>query len=53
LRQEKQRSEQEVWDSQLRLLNQERAGRDAAEAAIRMRDEFVAITWLRASRDQL
>jgi signal transduction histidine kinase len=43
LREEHDRSEQELRDSELRLLNQERAARAVAEAAVRMRDEFVAI----------
>jgi signal transduction histidine kinase len=43
LRDEKQRAELELRDSQQRLLSQERAARAAAEAAVRMRDEFVGI----------
>jgi signal transduction histidine kinase len=43
LRLEHQRSEQDLRDSELRLLNQERTARAAAEAAVRVRDEFVAI----------
>jgi len=43
LREEKQRAEQELRDSQQRLLSQERTARAEAEAAVRMRDEFVAI----------
>jgi signal transduction histidine kinase len=43
MRQEKERSERELRASELRLLNQERAARAEAEAAVRLRDEFVAI----------
>jgi signal transduction histidine kinase len=43
LRLEKQASDQDLRDSQTRLLIQERAARTDAEAAVRMRDEFVAI----------
>jgi signal transduction histidine kinase len=43
LRVEKQASDQELRDSETRLLTQERAARADAEAAVRMRDEFVAI----------
>jgi signal transduction histidine kinase len=43
LRQEKERAEQEVRDTHLQLLNHERTARADAEAAVRMRDEFVAI----------
>lgn len=43
LRHERQAAELELRASELRLLNQERAARAAAEAAVRMRDEFVSI----------
>jgi DNA-binding response OmpR family regulator len=42
-RAEKLLAEQELRDTQLRLLNQERIARAEAEAAVRMRDQFVAI----------
>jgi signal transduction histidine kinase len=43
LREEKQRSERVLRDTEQRLLNQERTARTEAEAAVRMRDDFVAI----------
>jgi signal transduction histidine kinase len=43
LREEKQRAEQEMRETEQRLLDQERAARAEAEAAVRMRDEFVGI----------
>jgi signal transduction histidine kinase len=43
LREEKLRTQQELRDSDLRLLNLERAARSEAEAGVRMRDEFMAI----------
>jgi DNA-binding NtrC family response regulator len=43
LRLQKQAADQELRDSEMRLLGQERAARTDAEAAVRMRDEFVAI----------
>jgi signal transduction histidine kinase len=43
LRLQKQAADQELRDSEMRLLAQERAARTDAEAAVRMRDEFVAI----------
>jgi signal transduction histidine kinase len=43
LREQKRRAERDLWDTEQRLLNQERAARVEAEASVRMRDEFVAI----------
>ena len=43
LRAEKHRAEHELRQSEQRLLDQERAARAEAEAAVRMRDEFVGI----------
>jgi signal transduction histidine kinase len=43
LRDEKQHAEQVSRDAEQRLLNHERNARSEAEAAVRMRDDFVAI----------
>jgi signal transduction histidine kinase len=43
LREEKQRAGHELRKTEQRLLDQERAARAEAEAAVRMRDEFVGI----------
>jgi signal transduction histidine kinase len=43
LREEKQRAEHELRQTEQRLLDQERTVRAEAEAAVRMRDEFVGI----------
>jgi signal transduction histidine kinase len=43
LREERLRTQRELQDSALRLLDQERAARSDAEAGVRMRDEFMAI----------
>jgi signal transduction histidine kinase len=43
LREEKQRAERVLRDTEQRLLDQERSARTDAEAAVRMRDDFVAI----------
>jgi len=43
LRKEKQQAVSALWDSEQRSLKEERAGRAEAEAAVRMRDEFLTI----------
>jgi signal transduction histidine kinase len=43
LREEKQLALSALWDSEQRALNEERAARVEAEAAVRMRDEFLTI----------
>jgi CheY-like chemotaxis protein len=43
LRKEKQQAVSALWDSEQRSLKEERAARAEAEAAVRMRDEFLTI----------
>jgi signal transduction histidine kinase len=43
LRQEKQNAVSALWDNEQRTLREERAARADAEAAVRMRDEFLTI----------